>query len=72
MKAYEVSDGFDDIFVETMEDAELVSNEWKRRANVINQAVRITIESVEIIDIPSNERAYMEQLRTAEEGKLNK
>lgn len=68
MKAYEVSDGFDEIFVETMEDAEFVSNEWKRRAKVINQVVRITIESVEIIDIPSNERAYLEHLRTAKKG----
>lgn len=63
MQAYEVDDGFDQTFCATLEDAEMVAREYRRRLGVIGSTDRVTIRSVEIGDIPEAERQYVEDLR---------
>lgn len=65
MKAFEVSDGFDKQYCLDERDVELVSNEWQRRAAVINWPVRISVTPVEIIGIPEGELEYLRALRAA-------
>jgi hypothetical protein len=65
MNAWEVKDGFDAVYCETQEDALMVADVWRRRAEVIREIVRITIAPVEITDIPESERRYVEKMRAS-------
>jgi len=63
MKAWEVSDGFDAVFCATPEDARLVADELLRRLNIIGSTDTITIEEMEIRQIPEQEQRWVQQLR---------
>lgn len=68
MKAFEVKDGFDAIFVETMEDAQIVIDAWQQRAKAFPYPMHITVEEREIREIPDFERGYVDRLRKLSEG----
>ncbi len=67
--AFEVIEvnGFDAVYCETMDDAQLVADEWRRRGKVIGENVVVKIAQVKIRGFLEYEQNYIKQLREYKE-----